>query len=171
MLLPFFSLAQVDEGYVEREKPYGYEEWTDYMWCVRAGVGVQQSTYLEGGISRLKYTFNDRSSFSHAQYLSFEWTPTLLPDKERNIFGLKLGWESNFRALALGLEGKYLTDQNDDTWVLTPRIGAGMFGIFNIFYGYNIFLVSNALDDIGVHQLSIVVNLNSYLTKTDRSRP
>ncbi len=167
----FFVRSSAQDTYVERDDPYGYNEWTDFMWCVRAGVGVQNALYGEVGISRLRYTFKDVGQFSQAYYASMEWTPTILPDKPRNIYGFKAGYEINLYALALGLEAKYLSDFEKDSWVATPRIGLGMMGIFNLFYGYNIWLNTNPFDEIGHHQLSIILNLNRYLIKGDRDKP
>ena len=174
LLLLFTVQVQVfgqTEDYVEKEDPYGYNEWTDYMLCYRAGVGIQSAFYAEGGISRLKYRFHDRGFASMAQYVSVEWTPTILPDKPRNVYGFKAGMEINTQFLAFGLEGKYQTDFLSDSWVITPKAGIGMFGIFNLFYGYNIWLVTFPFNQLGHHQLSIALNLNRYLTSNERSRP
>jgi len=145
-------MSQEDETYVEEER-YGYNDWTDYMWCYRAGVGTQSSLYGEAGISRLRYVYDNVGQSSEAQYFSVEWTPTILPDKPRNIYGFKLGWEINIVMLALAAEIKYQTDFELDGWVATPKVGFGMFGMVNLYYGYNIWLNTNPFDEIRHHQL------------------
>lgn len=138
----------------------GYKRWTIYRTSVRFGIGVQKSFYSEIGVSRLRYFYNDLGYAATVHYAAIEWTPTFFPDKPKNIFGLKVGYELNMRTLALGLETKYQTDGSQNDFVLTPKIGLGFFGVVNVFYGYNISFAGSPFADIGHNQFSVVANLN-----------
>ena len=145
----------------------GYKQWTNFQTSLRFGVGLQKSFYSELGISRLKYIYNDLGYAATAYYGAIEWTPLFSSKERKNIYGLKIGWETNLRALALGIESKYQTDGNDKDFVLTPKIGLGIFGALNIFYGYNISFAGSPFPDIGHNQFSIVCNLNKTILRID----
>jgi hypothetical protein len=147
----------------------GYKEWTKYQTCGRLGIGIQQSGYIEAGISRLKYIYNDLGYASSAYYGAIEWTPDFLPEKPRHTYGFKLGYEINLRALALGLEAKYQSDNNNNNYVITPKIGIGVMGIVNLFYGYNIYLKDNFISYTGPHQFSLTANLSRRILQSTKS--
>ena len=67
------------------------------------------------------------------------------------------------RVLALGIETKFLTDTKDNDFILAPKIGFGLFGIVNLFYGYNISFAGSPFADIGHNQFSLVCNLNGHI--------
>jgi len=83
--------------------------------------------------------------------------------KNRDIYGVKIGYEINAYLLNLGLETKYQTDFKEKDVVLTPKIGLGLYGDLNIFYGYNISINNSPFrETIGQHQLSIIFNINDH---------
>lgn len=146
---------------------YGYKEWTDYMPSIRLGIGTQSSVYTEVGFSRLKYIYNDLGYAATAHYVALEWAPSTSVQM-KNVFGLKAGWEANLRTLALGIEGKYQTNSINNDFLITPKIGFGVFGVVNLFYGYNISLSGVNFSGIGNNQFSVVCNLNGKIMKGDK---
>jgi len=174
ILITLFSLTtlvlfgQDTTKTIQSENRDGYKKWTNYRTSIRTGLGAQESFYFEVGISRLKYIYNDLGYASGAYYGAFEWTPTFSPDKERNIYGLKIGYEINARILALGIETKFQSDRKENDFVITPKIGFGVLGVVNLFYGYNISTTGNPFSRIGNHQFSIVCNLNRHIFKNGK---
>lgn len=140
----------------------GYKQWTKERTLLRVGLGIQKSFYSEIGISRLKYIYNDLGYAATNYYVSTEWTP------DQNVWGFKGGYEMNMRTLALGLEGKYQTDFDNNDFVITPKIGLGLMGMLNLFYGYNISTNKRPFDNVGQNQFSININLNRQYLKRER---
>jgi hypothetical protein len=138
-------------------------QWTKYNSSVRLGLGLQRSIYTEAGISLHKYIVGCTGYASKAAYLALEWVPTTRPESERAVYGLKLGYEMNASIIAFGLETKYQSDFKKNDIVLTPKIGLGIYGMINIFYGYNISFNRSPFDRVGHHQFSLVVNLNKHI--------
>ncbi|WP_299186178.1 hypothetical protein [uncultured Aquimarina sp.] len=123
----------------------------------RVGAGIQNSFYSEIGLSRHTCTYSDVGFFSNDYYIAIEWNPV----SEKDVYGVKMGYEMNMIPLLnLGIEGKYQTNFDTNDFVITPKIGLGIFGDVNIFYGYNISTNGNPFPDIGKHQFSIVLNLH-----------
>lgn len=120
---------------------------------IRCGAGVQKSFYTDIGISRMNTDVPAFRAVSRQYYASFEWMPTILPDKEDNIFGIKAGYESSAQIFTTAIEIKYLTDNTFNDFVITPKIGVCFFR-FGIFYGYNISL-KTPINYTGHHQFSI----------------
>ncbi len=138
-------------------------QWNHYKPSFRMALGLQKSVYTEIGFSRHKYNLGCTGYASSLYYTSLEWLPTIRPEFEKNIYGLKVGYEVNASILALALEAKYQSDLNKNDVVLTPKIGLGIYGIFNVFYGYNISFNHRPFDRVGHHQFSIVANLNKRI--------
>lgn len=128
---------------------------------LRVGGGLQKSFYTELGIALHKCNYSDVGFFSNDLYTSIEWTP----NRQQNIYGLKVGYEANSFIFLLnaGLEFKYQTDFTESDFVITPKIGFGLFGDANLFYGYHISTNKNPFAElIGHHQISIVFNINRH---------
>ncbi|AXT57413.1 hypothetical protein J8L88_00610 [Aquimarina sp. MMG015] len=126
-------------------------------FSARVGAGVQNSFYSEIGLSRHTCTYSDVGFFSNDYYVAIEWTPI----SGNDVYGVKIGYEINMIPLLnLGVEGKYQTNFDTNDFVITPKIGLGIFGDVNIFYGYNISTNGNPFPDIGTHQFSVVLNLH-----------
>ena len=138
----------------------GYKHWTKYHTSLRLGIGYQKTFYSELGLARHKFIYNDLGYASSTYYTSIEWIPTILPNKPKNMYGLKVGYEINARTLALGVEAKYQTDFVKNNIVFTPKVGFGLLGIINLFYGYNISVIPNSFQEISKNQFSIIVNLS-----------
>lgn len=129
---------------------------------IRVGFGLQKSFYTELGIALHKCNYGDVGFFSNDLYSALEWTPT----PEQDIYGLKIGYEANISLLNLGIEVKYQTDFTNRDVVITPKIGLGIFGDVNVFYGYNISTNHNPfIERIKHHQFSIVFNFNKHFLR------
>ncbi len=140
-----------------------YQFSSEKQISIRVGGGIQKSFYTELGLALHACNYGDTGFFSNAIYTAFEWTP----NKEKEIYGLKIGYEVNFFLLNLGLEAKYLTDFKERDFVFTPKIGLGLYGDVNIFYGYTIVTNNNPFSEkIGRHQLSIILNLNKHFLRS-----
>jgi len=101
---------------------------------IRLGAGLQPSFYTELGAALHSCRYGDTGYFSTAYYAAVTW----VPDEMDDVYGLKVGYEVSAFLLTLGLEMKYQTDFETNDFVITPKIGLGVFGDVNIFYGYNI---------------------------------
>ncbi len=147
----------------------GYKKWTPYETAGRFGIGIQKEFYTEFGISGFSYYYNDRIDYSSNFYGAIEWS------QPKNVYGFKMGYEINASALALGLEMKYQVNSSAYDFVVTPKIGVGILGIINIFYGYNISTRGQPFADIGHHQFSMVFIFNKKMfsrqTKRNQSSP
>ena len=166
-LLIFLVLTAFSQNKVKGDTlnlPDGYKHWTEYRTAFRFGLGVQKSFSTELGISRHKYIYNDLGFASKAFYVSVEWTP-VFSKKDQPVYAFKTGYEMNARVIALGLEAKYQTDFRQEDIVLTPKIGIGVMGIVNLFYGVNISTRNRVFPNIGSNQFSIVCNLNRKVLK------
>ena len=127
----------------------------------RAGAGIQKSIYTEIGVALHKCNYSDVGFFSNDFYSAFEW----IPNRKQPLYGIKFGYEANSSMLLLnlGLELEYQTDFKENDLVITPKVGLGIFGDANMFYGYNISTQNNPFKEIiGYHQLSIVFNFNNH---------
>ncbi|TKC13140.1 hypothetical protein FA048_05875 [Pedobacter polaris] len=147
----------------------GYKKWTNSKSSLRFGLGVQKTFFAEVGLSRHKYLYNDLGYASKAYYTSVEWVPKF-SNANNHIYGIKAGYELNARILALGLEAKYQTDFKDNDIILTPKIGVGVMGVLNLFYGYNISTNKSPFPYIRHHQFSIVCNFNNEFFKNAKSK-
>ena len=135
---------------------------TEKQISIRVGGGLQKSFYTETGIAFHKCIYGDTGFFSNDFYTALEWTP----NKNQNLYGLKFGYEANTFLLNVGLEVKYQTDFKKTDFVITPKVGLGLFGDVNIFYGYNISTNKNPFSDIiGNHQFSLIFNLNNHFLR------
>ena len=120
---------------------------------LRAGLGVQKSFYTELGIAYHKANYSDVGFASNSFYSSVEYSPS------ENIFELKAGYEINILLLAAALETKYQTDFEQNDFVITPKIGVGLFGDLMLYYGYNFSTNHHPFLNVGKHQISLVANI------------
>lgn len=144
--------------------PYNKHFRSEKQISIRVGVGKQKSIYTELGLALHKCNYGDVGFFSNDFYSALEW----VPNREQNIYGLKLGYEANsfLFLLNLGLELKYQTDFKENDLIITPKAGLGVFGDLNIFYGYNFSTNNDPFEEIiGHHQLSIVFNFNNHFLR------
>ncbi len=137
---------------------------TEKQISIRGGIGFQKNIFPEVGLALHECNYSDVGFFSNDFYTAIEW----IPNTQQNLYGLKIGYEANTSILLLngGIELKYLTDFKEKDIVIMPKIGFGLFGDVNIFYGYAITTNNNPFEKIiGNHQLSIVFNFNNHFLK------
>ena len=138
-----------------KEKPYD-----EYKAGIRTGIGYQSAFNLEIGFSYHK-AYGDLIVSPQATcfYSSIELFPL-----ENKLFGFKIGIEQTGHLLVGGAELKYLSDFKNGTIIFTPKIGFGLWGMINIFYGYNLMSENNyLLNNISNNQFSIIINIDGYL--------
>lgn len=129
---------------------------TEKQISVRVGTGIQKNAYAELGASLHSCTYGCTGFFANDGYSAIEWTPV------NNIYGLKIGYEANIPLLNVGIETKYQTNFTKNDFVITPKIGLGIFGDVNLFYGYHISTNGSPFPEIGHHQFSLILNLNNH---------
>ncbi|MFM7023259.1 MAG: hypothetical protein ACKOXB_09790 [Flavobacteriales bacterium] len=164
------SLGAQDTATVTIPIKQGFKQWTKPEMAGRFGIGIQKAFYTEFGVSGYSFYYNDRIYSSATYYGAFEWS------QPKDVYGFKVGYEANASLLALGFESKYQFNRENHDLVLTPKVGIGVLGIFNIFYGYNISLNNRPFDSIGPHQVSMIFNFNKkmfnrYQPKNQSSPP
>lgn len=123
---------------------------------LRVGAGFQKSFYTELGLALQTQRFGCTGFFSKDFYTALEWTP----DNTRDIYALKVGFEANAMLLNVAIEVKYQTDFEQKDFVITPKVGLGIYGDINLFYGYNISTNHSPFNAIGNHQFSLIINLH-----------
>lgn len=134
---------------------------TEKQISIRVGVGFRKSFYADLGLAIHKCNYSDVGYFSNDFYSALEW----IPSRNQNVFGVKIGCQANAYLLNVGLELKYQTDFTHNDFVITPKIGLGLFGDVNLFYGYNISTNNKPFPQIGSHQFSLVLNLNRHFLR------
>ncbi len=127
---------------------------------LRVGAGIQENVFAEVGFARHKAE-NTKCYFGskppHGYYSTLEWTAKT--QNKKNVFGIKVGYETSLSIVSTAIEAKYLTNFENKDFVITPKIGFGS-GDWYVFYGYNISTNVNPFGNVGKHQFSIVFNLN-----------
>jgi hypothetical protein len=163
VLISFAALAQNSLSISPSGKS-GYKKWTAYTTSLGFGLGTQKAFFSELGLSRHMYFYTDLGYASKAYYTSLEWVPRF-STASLNVYGIKAGYEINLRVLALGVEAKYQTDFDSNDLVITPKIGLGVMGIVNLFYGYDISTNKSPFAGVRHQQFSLVGNFNKQFFK------
>ena len=136
--------------------------WVDEQVSFRVGLGFRKSFYTDLGVALHKCNKSDVGFyFSRDYYSALEW----IPSRNQNIFGIKVGCQANLYLLNAGVEVKYQTDFEYNDVVITPKVGLGLYGDLNLFYGYNISTNKKPFSQIGSHQFSLVLNLNYHFLR------
>ena len=129
---------------------------------IRVRVGIQKKVFTELGLALHKCTYGDTGFFSNDFYTALEW----FPNRENNLYALKIGYEANANLINVALEVKYQTDFEEKDIVIIPKIGIGVFGDVNVFYGYCISTNNDPFSPIiGRHQVSLVFNFNDHFLR------
>lgn len=129
---------------------------------IRVGGGIQRKLFTELGVALHKCTYGDTGFFSNDLYTAVEW----FPNKHIDLYGFKIGYEANANGLNVALEIKYQTDFQQKDIVILPKIGLGIFGDVNVFYGYSISTNNEPYSKIiGRHQVAIVCNINNHFLR------
>lgn len=126
---------------------------------LRAGFGMQKSFHTELGIAYHKANYSDVGFASNSFYSAVEYSPS------GNVFAIKAGYEVNAMLIAIALETKYQTNFKQNDFVITPKIGAGLFGDAMLYYGCNISTNDNPFQNLGKHQISLIANIGKGFLK------
>ncbi|UUV20485.1 hypothetical protein [Paenimyroides aestuarii] len=129
------------------------------QWEFRAGLGVQKSLFTEAGIAYHKANYSDVGFYSQSFYSAVEYSFS------GNIYAIKAGYEINTMMIATALETKYQTNFCQNDFVITPKIGVGLFGDMMLYYGYNISTNHNPFQNMGRHQFSLIANIGKGFLK------
>ncbi|MDI9319160.1 MAG: hypothetical protein QM530_01680 [Phycisphaerales bacterium] len=132
---------------------------TNFNWAFRVGVGYQFTNYIESGTS-LWYINDKKYGNAVLLYSTLECNPNLNGNHHKPIWGLKIGAEAYNNIFAYGFELKQLTDFDNNSLVLTPKLGIGALGIIGLFFGFNIYDKANYFPSIGKFQVGLNANIN-----------
>jgi hypothetical protein len=132
----------------------------------RLGIGFQDGFSSEVGIAFQKRNFSCTGFYARTYYTSLEFVPAFKnTERTKNLYALKTGIEINPMGLALGIETKYQTNFSKNDFLITPKIGIGVFGDLLLFYGYNFSLFNEPFTNSSRHQFSLILNINrNFLT-------
>ncbi len=134
--------------------------WKKMELAPRVAFGIQKRFCIEAGAVLQQYFYDPRHGFlANAFYTSVEWTPG--KGNEKAVIGVKAGAESVYNGGTMGIEVKYMTNEDENDFVITPKIGFGI-GLVTIFYGYNFSTNKYPFDRIRKHQFSLAINTNLF---------
>jgi len=136
------------------------ENWTNFRTVLHTGIGFHSSLFTEVGIARHKFIHHSISYGSKDYYLSLEYTPSF---NKEDVYGLKIGYEIGWTILTCALEAKYQTNITNKDLVITPKVGFGVMGTVNLYYGYNFSTNNSPFQNIGHHQISLIINFKTHV--------
>lgn len=138
------------------DKPYN---------SLRLGLGIEKSPFIEIGYSRLFIVDKGLNSGSACFYIAGQLNRVITENQSDYAYGGKIGFETAWMVGIWGAEVKYLTTGTKSQWFFTPRIGLSLLGSASLLYGINTPTKKNKLDEIGRHQISLIVNFSKRLIK------
>lgn len=151
-LLPIIVIGQEVNDFAQDTIPHRHYSW--HTMAFRTGFGFNKAFYYEIGPSYVFHEADAIEGFGNAAiYTTFEWTPA------PNTYGVKFGGEFGSNLSMVALEFKYQSDNVEDDFVITPKIGLGL-GFVNMYYGFNISTNKYPFDKIGKNQFTMVFNIN-----------
>lgn len=130
--------------------------WTKPRLIHKAGIGVQETAFVEAGIQLHKIYIHPLSLASAGPYLTVDG---MIKD-DKLIVGPKIGYEITAGLLGVASDFTYYSDFDRGSWVFTPRAGLTIMGFVNLFYGRNIFISDFQFDGVDKNRFSLVFNLN-----------
>lgn len=161
LLIVFLLFSTI--AFSQDETPKKQTNDWDTSIAFHGGIGVQKSVYAEFGISKFSFIQEGWVAISKGCYASIEVAPTLKPETESHIYGFKMGCEYSLLLTTVAIEAKYQTDLELNDFVITPKIGLGAWGTVTAYYGYAISLNDKPFSRIGIHQFSVICNLNKRI--------
>jgi hypothetical protein len=130
--------------------------WTKPRFVHKAGVGVQETAFVEAGVQFHKIYIHPLSLASAGPYLTVDG---MIKD-DKLIVGPKVGYEITAGLVGVASDFTYYSDFDRGSWVFTPRAGLTIMGFVNLFYGRNFFLSDFRFEGIDRNRFSLVFNLN-----------
>jgi hypothetical protein len=142
------------------------KESDQIYWTPRYSIGIQNSPFVEIGISKLGISNRGIEFGSWCFYGSAELNYRKQSDNNSNIFyGVKAGFETSWAFFMWALELKFVSDNKDAQLIFTPKLGLSVLGVVNILYGYNLPDKKLKFNGLGHHQISLIVNINRKIIK------
>lgn len=151
-LLSFYSAAGQDSVNIKPFERY----WTKPRLVHKAGVGIQQTAFIEAGVQLHKIYIHPLSLASAGPYVTVEG---MIKD-DRVIVGPKAGYEITAGLVGIAADFTWYSDFSGHAWVFTPKAGLSIMGFVNLFYGRNFGLSEFQFDYIDKSRFSLVFNLN-----------
>lgn len=163
LLLASFSVFSQDTVNIKPFERY----WTKPRLVPKAGLGIQESAFVEVGIQLHKIYVHPLSLASAGPYFTVDG---IIIDADV-IIGPKLGYEITAGLIGVAADFTYYTDFEREAFVFTPRAGFSIMGFANLFYGRNLPVSDFQFNAIGKNRFSLVFNLNrDYFSLRDASR-
>ncbi len=153
LLLSLFSLLSLPSQTSAQTKGVEKGEWTPYRPAIRTEIGLHPRFFASAGLARHRFLYNDLGYASKVQYIALEWSAASASHK--NSYALKAGYELNARILALGLEGKYLSNFERHQFGINPRIGLGFMGFVQLMYTRQIRIIGKPVPGISPHEFGL----------------
>lgn len=129
-------------------------------WTPRYSLSLQKSPGLGVGIARLGMIDKGISSGSWCLYSAVDAHLRTSSTDPRIFYSLKGGFEISWVITMWALEAACYSDFEQSLFVVTPKAGLSLGGVFNLLYGYNISKQIEDFPGLGHHQISLVVNMN-----------
>lgn len=133
--------------------------WTPFTPAVRLGAGFIPKLYLEAGVALHKYHTDPPNSASQNIYAAIEATTTMYGDRGFLLLAPKVGYQFQAMFYAIGMEAKYQSDGGAKDFVLAPKAGLSVLGMFDIMYAYQLSFNNRPFPGIGAHQFSLALTL------------
>ncbi|WP_445711038.1 hypothetical protein [Flavobacterium sp.] len=124
---------------------------------IRLGIGVNHTFYSEIGYAKHLSNIGDTGYFSRGYYVAVEWLPK--SPNFTDVYAIKVGYEVSAFLLHLGIETKYQTDFDKTDFVVTPKIGFGLFTYVSLSYGYTISTNKSPFENVSKNQFSLIFNI------------
>ncbi len=141
--------------------------WTKPRLVPKAGLGIQESAFVEVGIQLHKIYVHPLSLASAGPYFTVDG---IIIDEDV-IIGPKLGYEITAGLIGLAADFTYYSDFDREAFVFTPRAGVSLMGFANLFYGRNLPVSDFQFKSIDKNRFSLVFNLNrDYFNLRDASK-
>lgn len=130
--------------------------WTRPRWVPKAGLGVQETAFVEVGVEYHKIYIHPLSLASAGPYFTVDG---IIQD-EKLVIGPKLGYEVTAGLIGIAADFTWYSDFGREAFVFTPRAGLSIMGFVDFFYGRNLPLSDFQFDYISLNRFSLVFNLN-----------
>lgn len=124
---------------------------------IRLGIGLNSAFYSEIGYAKHLSNIGDTGYFSRGYYVALEWLPKRTNFSD--VYAIKVGYEVSALLLHIGIETKYQTDFDRTDFVVTPKIGVGLFSCVSLSYGYNISTNKSPFENVSENQFSLIFNI------------
>lgn len=138
------------------------ENTSNYKWGAMIGYKYQETNFIELGLVCSK--MGKGSGYFNDGILSQKNIGVGLDINLSNfLIGPKLSYEINYVFIAARANITTYTDFKKTDIRFTPEIGITLFGLLNIYYGYNLALSDFQFNEIGNHRIGVHINIIPFL--------